>query len=163
MTRPMHIGVDVGYRKIAVSCPEAGWVSSIDFKPRKSMSRREEIIKLTSFMADVTKMMFIDKPSWSYMAIVEAPVVAGARNLQSTIKVAKTVGLVETLLAPHVSDIHAVAVSSWKSKVVGHGHASKEDVVTWVDAHLPEMTGLCSGSQDLYDATCIALYGETLD
>lgn len=159
----MWIGVDVGYRKIAVSCPRAGWVTSIDFPAKKNVGRRQEVQKLASFMSDVVKMMYIDKPSWSYKAVIEAPVVAGARNLQSTIKVAKTVGLVEALLAPHVMEIHAVAVSSWKSKVVGHGHASKEDVVKWVDSHLPEMTGLCEGNQDLHDATCIALYGETLD
>ena len=89
---------------------------------------------------------------------VEAPVVAGARNLQSTIKVAQVTGLVHAL----VPNTHQVAVSSWKKSTVGKGNADKQSVREWLAREYPDLYAACT-SQDHVDAACIALHGRTMD
>ena len=81
---------------------------------------------------------------------VEAPVVAGARNLQATIGIAETVGMVLSLGYPAT----LVPISTWKKAVVGSGNAKKEDVEAWYKS-----TGGTLKGQDFYDAAAIRAYG----
>lgn len=93
---------------------------------------------------------------------IEEPVLAGVRNIQSTIKCAAAYGAV--LAALHLS--HAVVtplpVATWKLATIGKGNASKVDVSNWLDAQHPLSYRECGGDQDLVDATCIALSGKLL-
>lgn len=91
---------------------------------------------------------------------VESPVLAGARNIQSTIKVAAAYGAVLAAVnAAHARAVE-VAVSSWKLATVGRGNASKDDVGDWLHVQHPSVHTECAGDQDLMDAACIALYAE---
>lgn len=141
----MTVGIDCGARKLALVCPERGVFAVLEVK-KIDYERFYEAAG--AFFGTYQPML--DEEKW----FVEAPVVAGARNLQSTIKVAQTVGIVHAL-APNVTE---VAVSSWKKATVGNGNASKAMVKEWLDKEHPDLALMCRGNQDLYDAACIALH-----
>jgi Holliday junction resolvasome RuvABC endonuclease subunit len=90
---------------------------------------------------------------------VEEPVVAGARNLRTTILIAETVGMV---LSRHAR-VHVVPVDSWKKATVGKGGVSKDDVAKWLSEEYPEYAALCGSDQDLTDAAAIFVYGRALE
>jgi Holliday junction resolvasome RuvABC endonuclease subunit len=90
---------------------------------------------------------------------VESPVLAGVRNIQSTIKVAAAYGSVLAAVDLRHAECVEVPVSSWKLATVGRGNASKDDVSKWLHAQHPDVHTECSGDQNLMDAHCIALYG----
>lgn len=94
---------------------------------------------------------------------IEEPVVAGARNLQSSLKIARSVGaFMGACSAAGMERVYLVPVSSWKAEVVGNGHATKDDVRAWLDQNEPTISTVCGNDQDLRDAACVALYGERL-
>lgn len=103
---------------------------------------RERLIKWLALEQDATR--------HGTRLYVEAPVVAGARNIQATIGIAETVGMVLSLGFPAT----LVAISSWKKKVIGSGAATKEDVERWYKS-----TGGSLRGQDFYDAAAIYEYG----
>jgi len=146
----MSVGIDCGARKIAVVCPERDYYLAFEIKPIDY----PRFYRLGREVLDSLAKTFHDE-QW-YM---EGAIVAGVKNLQSTIKVAQTTGLVRTMM-PNVVE---VAVSSWKKATVGKGNAKKEDVRLWLDTNHPDMAARCGGNQDLYDAACIAIYGGLTD
>lgn len=81
---------------------------------------------------------------------VEAAILAGRMNIQATIGIAETVGMVLSLGYPAT----LVPVASWKKAVVGKGNATKEDVEAWYRS-----TGGSLQGQDFYDAAAIYAYG----
>ena len=94
---------------------------------------------------------------WTAQTIyIEEPVVAGPRNLRSTILIAETVGM---LLGVTRSPCVLVPVTSWKKGTTGHGNSTKDEVADWLKEVHPSYSAQCDGDQDLIDATCIALYG----
>lgn len=94
-------------------------------------------------------------PKDTTYVFVEEPVVAGARNIRTSLQMAQVCGVVLSVLNGQV-----VPVSTWKKAVVGKGNASKEDVKEWlsnIQHRYPE-----AKQQDHVDATCIRIYGETI-
>lgn len=89
----------------------------------------------------------------------EAAVVAGVRNLQTTIKMAMAVSAIVTGAMHHTQRVYLVPVSKWKVSTCGNGSAGKPQVADWLNHTHPEYAAACDGSQDLKDACCIALYG----
>lgn len=70
--------------------------------------------------------------------------------------------------------ISAVHVQSWKSKVLGNRSANKEDSVTYVEQHYPQVDlniiehhprkgDIIVKDHDTADAICISLYGAMVD
>ena len=143
----MAIGVDCGGRKVAIVDVANSFYFSFEIKKidyeRWFREARDEVESVAFHLEG--------RGPW----YVEAPIMAGARNIQSTIKVAQTVGLVRTLVPNAIE----VAVSSWKKATVGNGNASKDMVREWLERVHPEVAHMCLGNQDLYDAACISLYG----
>jgi Holliday junction resolvasome RuvABC endonuclease subunit len=90
---------------------------------------------------------------------VEEPVLAGVRNIRTTILIAETVGMV---LSRHAR-VHVVPVDSWKKATVGKGGVSKDDVALWLGKEHPDYAALCGQDQDLTDAAAIFVYGRTLE
>ena len=91
---------------------------------------------------------------------IEEPVVAGARNLRSSLLIAQVCGAI--LAGLPIRRSYLVPVSSWKKTVVGHGNASKSEVRDHLDAWYPALASYAGDSQDLYDALGIALHGQRL-
>lgn len=94
------------------------------------------------------------------LVYVESPIVAGARNIQSTIKVAAAYGAVLAAINGQHAQAFEVPVSSWKLATVGKGNASKDDVSAWLHAQHPHVYTECAGDQDLMDAACVALFAQ---
>lgn len=88
----------------------------------------------------------------------EEPVVAGARNLRTSLKLAQSVGAIVTGATEQTPKVYLVPVSKWKT-ICGSGSAGKPQVTGWLSSTHPAYAALCDGSQDLIDACCIALYG----
>lgn len=100
---------------------------------------------------------------WGYYTpftfFVEEPLVAGARNLRTSLLMAQAVGALMVGLTTTKGGCYQVPVSRWKKETVGNGSASKKDVALWLSDTHPEYAAACDGSQDYADACCIALYG----
>lgn len=112
--------------------------------------RSEELRKLRERLCDV-----IDEDDTVY---VEEPVLAGARNIRSTLLVAETVGMILS-----VCNAKLVEVSTWKKSTVGKGNASKDDVRVWLERAYPQYATACGGDQDLIDATGIFVHGRGVE
>lgn len=150
-------GLDPASKKIAMFTDDEGQVHAHLFEVPRS-DRNLELKALR------TQMELILKYDPNPVIYCEEPVVAGARNLRSTILVAESVGVVLCLNAK----VHLVPVSSWKKATVGKGNASKEEVSEWLRREHPGYAGYCRDarerdSQDLTDAAAIYLYGRAME
>lgn len=143
----MIYGIDVSMRRVAVACPS--WERAAAFGLPPKVPHSEAMVAIGDYVASM-----IPKDSIVY---VEAPVVAGARNLQSTIKAAMTCGAVIGRLG-HAT-VHVIAVDTWKKAVCGLGGIDKAAVRDWLYASSEVLAEACHDDQDRIDATCIALAG----
>lgn len=156
----MIVGIDLNSRSVAM----VGFPTKPDDMhpfwhkytvPTKLMDRAEICGLL---YADVVKNVFPEDQVY-----VEAPVLAGVKNVQSTIKVAAAYGAVLAAINSTRAVTHEVPVALWKVATVGKGNASKDDVGDWLHVQHPSVHRECAGDQDLMDAACIALYAELME
>ena len=130
-----------------------------DYEPRigkilvKKTDRNSELLSMRLWLEEILR--FDPDP----VIYVEEPVVAGARNLRSTILIAETVGMVLSCRAR----VHLVPVDSWKKGTVGKGGVPKEAVAQWLEKEFPEYANVCGDDQDLVDAAAIYIYGRKLE
>lgn len=139
------IGVDLGVRSAHISTA----MGCFTFESEKDWPRGRQI----QYIYDCMTERFIGN---LYYAFVEEPVVAGARNLRTSLRIAQVSGAVLSAVEGEL-----VPVSTWKKATVGSGNASKDDVRDWL-SDKPEYSK-AKESQDWIDATCLRLYGETVD
>src|SRR5512139_3457164 len=125
-------GVDPASKKIAMFTDNEGLVHTELIEVQKS-DRNLELMALRNHMEYVLK---YDRDPVIYC---EEPVVAGVRNLRSTILIAETVGMILCLNA----QVHLVPVSSWKKYTVGKGNATKDDVTEWLKREHPTYASYC--------------------
>ena len=144
-------GCDPASKKIALFSGDDDRIRAEFFQVKPS-DRNTEILSLRD------QLLHIIKPNLAPVTIYcEEPVVAGARNLRSTILIAETVGMILGVRAY----VRLVPVSSWKKATVGKGNATKEEVANWLQREYPDYAQAC-GNQDLVDAAAIYLYGRSV-
>lgn len=143
----MIVGIDLGVRKLHISRSDDDALS-IAVKPT---IRHHELIGLTKEL--ITELPVHTK------AYVEEPVVAGVRNLRTSLQMSQLMGALMVVLA----EVVPVPVSSWKRGTVGKGNATKDEVAKWLEENHPRSHKAANGSQDLVDAACIRLYGEQME
>lgn len=97
-------------------------------------------------------------PAQSTAAFIEEPVVAGARNIRVSLKIAQVCGAVLTALWP-IRQVYQVPVSTWKANTCGHGGATKDQVRSWLAETFPQAATDAGGDQDCYDAAAVAVHG----
>lgn len=102
---------------------------------------------------------FLDEVGATHV-FIEEPVLAGARNIRSTLLIAQIAGAM-LIAAGSERTTRFVPVSTWKA-ALGHGHADKDAVRRLIDSLHPEVAQECGLDQDLYDAAGVALYGQGL-
>jgi Holliday junction resolvasome RuvABC endonuclease subunit len=153
---PSFYGFDLGVRS-AYMCEIKLGKNGISFRmekielkaPKKNLERRDlELFAIKEFSTHN-----IEKNSIVY---VEEPLVAGARNLRTSLKIAQVSGVVMAS-APDFAKF--VPVSSWKKEIVGKGNAKKEEISEFLLKEYKEMWAECNEDQNLIDAACVALYG----
>ena len=150
----MSIGIDCGGSKIAVVTVTDEQVT--DFGVWEADPDAHRGVQLYEMGKHLTHRWYTK--SRLHDVWVEAPLVAGVKNLQSSLKVAQSTGVVQAALY----NVRQVAVSSWKKHTVGSGNADKNGVREWVQENHPQVYALLGHSQDLIDAYCIARYGEVI-
>jgi len=138
------IGVDLGVRSVHVSTQSHCFTYAAD----KKLERYQQIQYIYESMYD----RFLHDRIYAF---VEEPVVAGARNLRTSLQIAQISGAVLS-----VFDGTLVPVSTWKKEIVGKGNATKDDIKEYLKTQ-PEYE-FTKGKQDWIDATCIRLYGESV-
>ena len=151
----MIIGIDPASKKLALFWEKGGQPSAVTKVVKKS-NRAVELSDMRAFLADFLALVSIGE---DVVIFCESPVLAGARNIQSTILIAETVGMILSLGYP----CYLVAPASWKAKTVGSGNASKSDVACWLAERYSRYSDLCDGDQDLCDAAAIYLYGASVE
>ena len=154
MERPV-IGIDASAGKLALVCLDGDQATLDTYvlgSPFTPFIPERAYASVSEFMQSVTR---DDVPR----VFLEAPVVAGARNIQTTIKQAMVSGAIQTAVAEWGEQVILVPVSSWKAGIGAGGRASKQTVAEWLYIHHPQLSTLCVMDQDLIDASCIAVYG----
>lgn len=146
-------GVDPASKKIAMFTVPVDDLVRTEFIEVKKSDRNLELVSLRDHIE--FNLLYDTDP----ILYVEEPVVAGARNIRSTILIAETVGMILALRAK----VHMVPVSSWKKATVGNGHATKEDVAQWLAEEHPDYAKHCGSNQDLIDAAAIYIYGRGME
>lgn len=154
----MIYGCDVAMRRVALACPTTGtvtlWTSPV-----------ARMVPVELLCAEVARWAATAVDTGDVVA-VELPVVAGMRNLQSTIKVALVTGAVMAGLGSAGAVVHPVAISTWKKEICGHGNLDKAGVASWLHEHHPDLAAICGQvgtfTQDAVDATCIALWAQAV-
>lgn len=98
------------------------------------------------------------KGSQEIHAFYELPIL-GRGGFRSTIVQCFSSGAVQGALYERQCKTYPVNVSSWKKAVVGRGNADKGQVAEFLRCRWNTLYCAASGNQDVYDASCIALYG----
>lgn len=140
-------------RRLAIACLPLGVHTSVNLGDRKvGRTRHVELMTLVDWFAELVPP---DAVVW-----IENPLLSGgmARNVHATTGLAETKGAL--LGIRRTGAMHSVSTMTWKAAVIGHGHASKDDIKAWVEARFPAGAEACAGIEDRYDATGIARYGE---
>jgi Holliday junction resolvasome RuvABC endonuclease subunit len=146
------IGIDVGIRSFAmVHLSESGFHIPMTYSVPKG-SRWYELQSLSNAAITIAN----DPDD---ICFIEEPPLAGSRNVRTALQLAQTCG---ALLGVIPVKCYLTSVGEWKKTVVGKGNATKEEVGEFLNAHFPELYELCSKDQNLIDATCIALYGDSI-
>jgi hypothetical protein len=89
------------------------------------------------------------------LVVIEGAVLAGARNIQSTIKIAYLNGVIQGVSRGTGATVVVVSIWEWKRTFTGSGGASKEDVAAESSRRFPAL----GNDQDLHDAAGIAVHG----
>lgn len=151
----MNIGIDLGVRSIHI----ASLTNAFTIEAKKDVRQNEIRFLFDEFSKWVDRVYEELHGAVSCTFFIEEPVVAGARNLRSSLQIAQVAGAI--MAAP--IDSYLVPVSSWKKEVVGKGNANKEQVSEWLKDNHPYLYSITGGKQDFVDATCIRLYGDIVE
>lgn len=142
-------GVDPGVRKVAVVGID--WHEHIVTK-NIEVRKAHRAMELGALSLALNKVLESDP---NPILFCEEPVVAGARNIRTSLQIAQTVGVVLASTARS----YLVPVSTWKIETVGKGNADKSAVMDWIRQDYPGYFAACDGNQDIADAAAIAIYG----
>ncbi len=93
---------------------------------------------------------------------IEAPVVAGARNIQSTVKQSMVNGILQEVTGAYGVTPVLVSPSTWKQTAVGTGGASKEQVLAAVRLNIEYLANEHERDQDVIDAAAICIHGRSV-
>ena len=149
-------GVDLGLRKVHVfAVHDDDRIELFDVNLKRGARRDSELkeiyIKVSEYFSGTTAPFFI-----------EEPVVAGARNIRVSLGIAQTAGAVAVAFR---GAAYFVPVSTWKSRTVGKGNATKDQVKEWLSKEYVSYSVACEGTnspQDYADAACVAIYGNQM-
>lgn len=148
-------GIDPDTKSITIVVlaeDEPNIVECIRVKGRRAEDRIEQLYnELFVWTGDALNDVFgpID---WVY---IETPVMGvNAKALRDQ---AQVVGMIRYWLWSHDQPHSLVDNGTWKKGVLGNGHASKEEIAAYAQRVLRLKAGQ---PQDVYDAACIAEYGQ---
>jgi hypothetical protein len=159
----MIFGVDLGTRRIALSCPALDFVAvhSVRDTGKHKVELEDAGRQLGEWAAAVIGHHYhweewVANPPEFYAEHPFAGFLPGGkRNIRTAIGQGITAGGVLALLP---GTCHLIDQSQWKKELIGDGNASKDDIRAWLENSHPALAALCEQDQDAVDATCIALW-----
>lgn len=153
-TRHPVIGIDSSFVSVAL----VGGVSEYDFLTYKVDMPKDPFARPLAGYRAVTR--FLRQVRGHYgghvdLVVIEAPVVAGARNIQSTIKQSMVNGALQAAVRQQKIPFELIAISSWKKEALGKGNLDKPGVKRAVRSRWPDAATRLGSDQDLFDAYSI--------
>lgn len=145
-------GVDYGSHRIAYSAPRISAFHEVVLKGGDDL---DDLDTMAAYLFDLVA------TTQASCVAVEAPIVGISRNLRTGIRLGMVAGALVTSVRQAGAHALLVPPASWKAAIVGRGNAGKPDVSQWLRGRYPDWWDSCEGSQDLVDATCLALFAET--
>ena len=91
---------------------------------------------------------------------VERPIQGASRNVRVGLAMAMVAGAITHAAHQTGSETILVEPATWKKAVVGRGNADKASITAWLQHSHSYYAHRCGKSQDLVDATCLALYAK---
>lgn len=143
-------GVDYGVSRIAIAIPSRSEFHEFVLKPGDNHKNLDVLAEIT-WNAVVS--------AHAEVVAVEAPIQGMSRNVRVGISLAMVAGAVVVAAQQAGASVDVVPPATWKKAVVGFGNANKDQVNDFLAKHHPRLHAKCP-SQDMVDATCIALYAE---
>ena len=147
------MGVDLGIHKVAIFLWDGDLPHAMAWTAPDGFNRAKQLHHLAGYVHDMASTFDVDSV-WIEDTLV-------GNNVKYSMQLTEVRGAVMAALAMHV-DVRLVNVATWKSKVVGDGHANKDSVRDYIHVTHGPYAPLCGDDQDLYDACCIALYGRSV-
>jgi Holliday junction resolvasome RuvABC endonuclease subunit len=161
--QPFIVGADLSSSLLAFACQLNGRMVLRKYKlgtPFNPLSCGKALDAAMEYLNDVDQAL----PSRvERLAYIEAPVVAGARNIQSTIKQSFVSGAVQACFVKAGFQVYTVPITTWKKIVTGSGGAKKEQIAPAVCQRYPEVTDVIRRDQDLADACGVFIYGQFVE
>lgn len=145
------IGVDLGISKVALVFTDGSDILAETHAVSPGSSRADCLRELGMFANSLA--LFCQPSSiWIEDTLI-------GNNRKYSIQLAETKGAVMAALAIRHVPIHLVNVATWKKEIVGKGNADKEAVRNHIQVTRGAYAPHCGEDQDLYDASCVAIYG----
>jgi Holliday junction resolvasome RuvABC endonuclease subunit len=85
-----------------------------------------------------------------------------SRNVNTGLSLAMVAGALIVAADEAGARVVLAEPSTWKKQVLGHGGLGKSEIAEWLAREQPVLHAQCGANQDLVDACCIALFGQTL-
>lgn len=147
------MGVDLGIHKVAIFCWDGDLPHAMAWSAPDGYSRATQLHHLAGYVRDMATTFDTD------VVWIEDTLVGN--NRKYSLQLTEVRGAVMAAMPMHV-DVRLVNVATWKAQVVGDGHANKDSVRDYIHVTHGAYAPLCGSDQDLYDACCIALYGQSI-
>lgn len=152
----MIFGLDLATRRVAIACPEIGWVwrSDTESARDKRTFKTETEAGVELGRRALAALLTEELASQQNFFLYERPFVR--MNARTAVGQALSAGALIAFLPGSCVQIDN---NTWKKDLCGLGSADKDDIRTWLEDCEPSLAALSGSDQDLIDATCIALYG----
>jgi Holliday junction resolvasome RuvABC endonuclease subunit len=154
------IGVDLGIHKIHcavfIESEDGFTLHRVCHHISESQTRSAQLWEVSRLLLDVSE-MYDAHSVWIEETII-------GNNRRYSLQLAQTMGACLAVLAlvENKTAVHVVDNTVWKKLVIGNGHASKDQIKSYMHDTHPVYAAMCEDDQDAYDATCVGLYGLTI-
>lgn len=155
------VGVDLGVHKVALAAFEGGeLVDALAYEvPLHTTPDRGQQLHILSYLVHDFCLGKDADSVWMEDVLV-------GNNRKYSMQLAEVKGAVLSGLYSMTfnrgTDVRLVNVQTWKKEVIGNGNATKDMIKDYVLTSHSGYAALCGADQDLYDASCIGLYGLTI-
>ena len=158
MTPYSIAGIDYGTRRVAITffIHENGLTES--FMYELDLSGSNDHVKDMAVLSEYATDLFT-KHNPSFVAI-EQPIQGMSKNVRVGLLMGMSAGALSVAASRSGAEVAMVAPATWKKTVIGRGNADKQAVSEWLETTYPGLFERCNKSQDLVDATCIALHAQ---
>jgi crossover junction endodeoxyribonuclease RuvC len=151
------MGIDFGVRRVAVATNDGEMVDEALFRTVPP-GVENDVDAMDLIYRYVHDRVYYVRPQ---LVAIESPIQGHSANIKTGLRLAAVTGVLAVACRHAGSSTVSVAPAEWKKAVTGHGDADKEQVSKWLSDNRPDLFAACD-SQDLVDATCMALYAQAL-